>query len=190
MGYMTDIKVIDNVLDEEYFFQLQSYITSDNWPWYYMDNITNVCLGDKQSNYGFFHILKNERGESNQYESVKQLVQTISKHVGSDHIIRCRMDMTVNRGQSYLNEPHVDLTTPHTTTIFYVNDSDGNTVIYNEMYDMPPNVPYLNMHKKLTIKQEIQPKANRLLIFNGLHMHTGHTPTTCNQRVLINSNWT
>ena len=187
MEYMTDIKVIDNVLDEEYFFQLQSHMTSDHWPWFFMNNITSV--DDGQSNYGFFHMLKNEHGESKRYESVKELVQTISKHVGSDHIIRCRMDMTVNRGKSCLCEPHVDLTQPHITTIFYVNDSDGNTVIYNEMYDMPPNVPYMNMHKKLTIKQEIQPKANRLLIFNGLHMHTGHTPTTCNQRVLINSNF-
>ena len=175
---MTDIKVIDNVLDEEYFFQLQSHMTSDHWPWFFMNNITSV--GGGQSNYGFFHMLKNEHGESKRYESVKELVQTISKHVGSNHIIRCRMDMTVNRGDSIKLEPHVDLTIPHTTAIFYVNDVDGNTIIYDQMY---------GDDSKLTIKQEIQPKANRLVIFDGLHLHTGHTPTTCNQRVLINSNF-
>ena len=45
MEYMTDIKVIDNVLDEEYFFQLQSHMTSDHWPWFFMDNITSVGGG-------------------------------------------------------------------------------------------------------------------------------------------------
>ena len=173
---MTDIKVIDNVLDEEYFFQIQSHILSTNWPWYYMDNISNV---EDNNNYGFFNILVNENGVNN-IGPLNELIQETSQRVGSNQLIRCRMDMTTNRGDSIKLEPHVDLTYPHTTAIFYVNDVDGNTIIYDQMY---------GDDSKLTIKQEIQPKANRLIIFNGLHLHTGHTPTTCNQRVLINSNF-
>ena len=103
---MTDIKVIDNVLDEEYFFQLQSYITSDNWPWYYMDNISNV---EDNNNYGFFNILVNENGVNN-IGPLNELIQETAQRVGSDKLIRCRMDMTVNRGDSIKLEPHVDLT--------------------------------------------------------------------------------
>ena len=173
---MTDIKVIDNVLDEDYFFQIQSHILSNNWPWYFMDNISNV---EDNHNYGFFNILVNENGVNN-IGPLNELIQETSQRVGSDKLIRCRMDMTTNRGDSIKLEPHVDLTYPHTTTIFYINDVDGNTVIYDQMN---------GDDSELTIKQEIQPKANRLIVFDGLHLHTGHTPTTCNQRVLINSNW-
>tara|TARA_B100000427_G_C15240043_1_gene477344 strand:+ start:15 stop:617 length:603 start_codon:yes stop_codon:yes gene_type:complete len=199
MEYMTDIKVIDNVLDEDYFFQLQSHMLSNNWPWYFNSNITNGESVDNSTNYGFFNCIIKQREERTigpfgtsviprpynvdtdvNIDLLNAFISTVSSHVGSKQIIRMRMDMTVNRGQSYLNEPHVDLTYPHTTTIFYVNDVDGNTLIYDQMN---------GDDSELTIKQEIQPKANRLIVFDGLHLHTGHTPTTCNQRVLINSNW-
>ena len=196
---MTDIKVIDNVLDEEYFFQLQSHMLSNNWPWYFNSNITNGESADDSTNYGFFNCIIKQREERTigsfgtsviprpynidtdvNIDVLNEFISTVSSHVGSKQIIRMRMDMTVNRGQSYLNEAHVDLTYPHITTIFYVNDVDGNTLIYDQMN---------GDDSELTIKQEIEPKANRLIVFDGLHLHTGHTPTTCNQRVLINSNW-
>ena len=146
-----------------------------------------MCIRDRKgsvSNYGFNHRLINPDDEGYNVGPFNRFVYEVSQEVGLSNVLRCRLDMTTNRGESMLLEPHVDFTYPHTTTIFYVNDSDGNTIIYDQMHQEEGDDEI-----ELTIKQEIEPKANRLIIFDGLHLHTGHTPTTCNQRVLINSNW-
>ena len=41
----------------------------------------------------------------------------------------------------------------------------------------------------LTIQKEIEPKANRMLLFNGKYYHTGHSPANHNTRVLINTDF-
>ena len=66
-----------------------------------------------------------------------------------------------------------------------MNDSDGPTVIFNEKYEGSTEID----QSKLTVQKEIEPKANRLLIFDGHYLHTGHTPAHHNNRVLLNSNF-
>ena len=175
------MKIINDFLEQEYFDELQQYVLSPYFPWYYQNNIS---MKGSVSNYGFNHKLINPDDNGYNVGSFNRFVYEVSQEVGLSNVLRSRLDMTTNRGESMLQEPHVDFTYPHTTTIFYVNDSDGNTVIYNEMHgddEIDEN--------ELTIKQEIEPKANRLIIFNGLHLHTGHTPGMHDQRVLINSNF-
>ena len=174
------MKIINDFLEQEYFDELQHHVLSPYWPWYYQNNIS---MKGSVSNYGFNHRLINPDDEGYNVGQFNRFVYEVSQTVGLSNVLRCRLDMTTNRGESMLLEPHVDFTYPHTTTIFYVNDSDGNTIIYDQMYDKETE------HTQLTIKQEIEPKANRLIIFNGLHLHTGHTPGMHSQRVLINSNF-
>ncbi|BCU98944.1 MAG: hypothetical protein CM15mV24_1690 [Bellamyvirus sp.] len=51
-------------------------------------------------------------------------------------------------------DPHVDNPNPHIATIFYLNDSDGNTVIYNEKIGKTPDID----ESKLTIKRRLNQK--------------------------------
>ena len=96
--------------------------------------------------------------------------------------------MTTYSQESVIFEPHVDLDDPHLTSIFYVNDSDGNTVIYNEKWH-PSLLPNLVVDGELTIMEEIEPVGNRLIAFDGYHMHTGHNPSKHSNRILINTNF-
>ena len=57
-----------------------------------------------------------------------------------------------------------------------INDSDGDTIILGDPSD--------------SRFRRVQPKANRLLTFNGEHMHTGHSPKLHKNRILINANFT
>ena len=72
----------------------------------------------------------------------------------------------------------------HATSIFYVNDSDGNTVIYNQKWN-----PEQGINQELTVMEEIEPVGNRLICFDGLHIHTGHNPMKHSNRILINTNF-
>ena len=94
--------------------------------------------------------------------------------------------MTTYRGpEPLVFAPHVDLDGEHYTSIFYIEESDAPTIIYNEML-MEGDVP---KDMELTEKQRIEPKPNRLVVFKGNYVHTGMCPTTTANRILVNSNF-
>lgn len=76
--------------------------------------------------------------------------------------------------------PHVDFTEikePLLSAIYYVNDSTGDTLIFDQKYG----------HKgPLTVKSRITPKKGRLVVFDGRLLHAGNTPRTNDPRVNIN----
>ena len=88
--------------------------------------------------------------------------------------------MTVYNPDVVMHGPHVDYKDKmHYSSVYYLNDSDGPTVIFNEKLG----------ENSLTIKESIEPKPNRLLLFDGSYLHTGYSPSRHNSRVLINSNY-
>ncbi len=192
------MKIVDNFLSETYFNSLQSYISSSTTqPWYYNDNISINKKTNDLGGFGFSYTILKCKGEylesyyDKYIESGSYTLRTLKRFLfemravtGCDKILRSRMDMTVYSGKSKILEPHTDYKYPHTACIFYVNDSDGNTVIYDQVYNDKDGC-----NQELTIKEEIEPKANRLVVFDGMHIHTGHTPSKHNNRVLINSNF-
>ena len=83
------------------------------------------------------------------------------------------------------NTPHIDIedNIPNAyTLIYYVNDSDGDTIIFNEMYNQSPN-------KKFTINQRITPKMGKAVIFPTHQFHCGSNPINTKARIVINYNF-
>jgi hypothetical protein len=76
------------------------------------------------------------------------------------------------------NHAHIDGDLPHNVLVYYVNDSDGDTFIFNEKYK--------TSFDKLTIKQRITPKKGRVVIFPGEYMHTSSNPIKSQKRIIIN----
>ena len=181
------IRIIDDFLEAEYFAILYNHITSTQFPWYYQDNISLPSPDNTTYNkFGFDHLIYEEGMSIKDIDKiVLPLLNQIMSNVEHSKLIRCRLDMTINRNNTNPLEAHVDFNIPHITTIFYLMNSDGNTILYNEEHN---GVEKTN--DDLTIHQEIEPKANRLLIFDGLTWHTGHTPCYNNRRILINTNLT
>ena len=185
------IEVFDNFLPNEYFEELQSKILGLTQPWYYFDNITFPDrVGDSLGKYGFNYCIIDQGGiigDDPTSKMVYDLLMKMRKISPYKNIYRSRLDLTLHTGESKLGDIHVDQSNPffpHYATIFYVNDSDGNTVIYNEQYEEGKGIP-----EKLTIQREVEPKANRMLLFNGKYYHTGHSPINHNTRVLINTDF-
>ena len=94
-----------------------------------------------------------------------------------------------------INDPHVDFEKEHYTGLLYLNDSDGDTFIYNQKYDPSTNLlmqeyfnTFLNGH--LSVKETISPKQNRLVIFDGHYFHSSSTPTIVPARYVVNFNFT
>ena len=89
-------------------------------------------------------------------------------------ILRSRAKLLTASPDNFTHTPHKDFEFDNIGTIDYVNDSDGDTIIYG------PNGE---------IVDRASPKANRLIIFKGNQPHTGCSPNKTKCRILINSNF-
>jgi hypothetical protein len=79
------------------------------------------------------------------------------------------------------NIPHVD--EPDTnliSAIYYINDSDGDTVLFNEHYSPNKDI------KKLTVACRITPEAGKIVVFPSTQMHASSNPINTPSRYVIN----
>lgn len=83
--------------------------------------------------------------------------------------------------------PHVDgvRSFPYTAAVYYVNDSDGDTVFFNETVD---DIHPENIDKPFTISRVVSPKKGRLILFDGKIYHSSGKPKN-NVRCIINYNF-
>lgn len=86
-----------------------------------------------------------------------------------------------NLSDNTYNIPHIDDNIEHFVMIYYINDSDGDTYIFNETYD--------KTKKELTIYQRIKPKKGKFLVFDGKYFHSSSNPQKSTIRSVININF-
>lgn len=86
------------------------------------------------------------------------------------------------------NPPHCDSTQVNaegktfTTLLYYVNDSDGDTFIFNECM----NPPDWKKPETLTIKQRVTPKKGTAILFDSNRLHASSPPRNTKRRSVIN----
>jgi len=176
------MKIIDDFLSPSYADEIESILDSPNQEWYFNKNISKT-EESKTVNYGFSYWILRPDGNFTA-SKISFLLQPflcqVKDTIQKQTVCRCRLDMTVSSGTEVLHDPHVDMPgINNTTVIYYANKTDGDTVVYNETQ---PSDEY-------TIQYLIPPKKNRLVIFDGNQYHTGHSPLTYQNRILINSNF-
>ena len=176
------MKIIDNFLAKYYLQHLQDNFLGDNSSWSFNDSLTGDDSLKVLGSFGFGIKLHWNGYFTGSYEStlVRGLVFSTQEKVEevfgeSLEIIRARADMTVFNPLNHRHELHTDFQYEHMTAIFYLNNSDGNTILFDR--------------DGKNILAEVEPVENRLLIFDGLLQHTGHSPSNHKSRVLINMNF-
>jgi len=82
------------------------------------------------------------------------------------------------RDQQRHDTIHVNADIPHLVMLYYVNDSDGDTILYDKtLKDIPFGTDYPDDYCKLNITHRISPKKGRVLFFNGSVYHASSAPT-------------
>ena len=117
--------------------------------------------------------------------------------------IRSFFQLNLNiKDKHIVDTPHIDCDYPHLAVIYYPIDSDGDTIIYENMLDMDniyewyfdedeegqTAVPIQPSTNELVIKKRIKPKRGRVVIFDGLHWHTAEQCKEYDKRVVVNAN--
>lgn len=185
------IEVIDGFLSHSYLRDLQNYFLTQKCTWHMNDAITGDSSYGTLGSLGFvIPIYKSRLGLAPDEEYgfdpthastlVRALVLSAQDKVRDltrslDEVIRVRADMTVYNPDKHCHELHTDYMYEHTTAIFYMNTSDGNTLIYDR--------------KGESLLKEVEPIENRLIIFDGMLQHTGHSPAKHKSRMIFNMNF-
>ena len=191
------IYVFDNIIDLDLQEEIKNVLVSDYvyynqpFPWYYVDDIT-VSFDDPNSQRrpGFTHEYVKyegkEKSTGQQLSRFHNLLLPILKNACLKMEIK---DINVLLGRSFLQLPlnlkNRDVDTPHRdiydrdnffVVLYYVCDSDGDTIIYNERKES----------KTYTVKQKVTPKQGRVVLFDGGLMHTAEQPINSNVRCIVN----
>ena len=187
------IKVYDNFLPQPYFDSLRDLLTSPNFAWNFFPNITAMKELSDDNSYGFSFTIFNSIQKYSIRETKESWITlpalfSIQEKVKCKTIVRARYDLTTYNLSNYRHPYHIDMNHhSFVSAILYMNESDGNTLIYDKKVVNANDIDYT---KNYEIKKSIDPLPNRLLVFDGNYVHTGHSPSKHKSRILLNSVYT
>jgi len=189
-------KLLDNALSEDCFLDIKNIIFSDDFPWFY----TKTAYGDKSklslfgysySNTVFAHGVFYDAQAPLIFSITKKLLDNAGEDVKS--VERIRIGSIPATEKTLVHDAHVDFIDSHKTGLFYLNDADGDTIIYNERFDIESKVDaytqYTDIKECLTVRDRITPKSNRFFCFDGLLYHSSSTTTSVDRRIVMNINY-
>jgi|TARA_B110000971_G_C19808774_1_gene407809 hypothetical protein len=185
-----------NVWSPYVFDKITELMTSPMMPWY-------VCITDYYNEDENPHNHKWQHIAYHKDVSDTYMAPWLTMAVGDaisrsgqnlDEIIRVRCSTTTITPENHVADPHVDTDFPHMTALFYLNDSDGDTIVYKDVYDESKRLDQTEYYKQYvktpTVDYTVTPQANKMCWFNGLTYHSSNSPTTVAKRYIINVNYT
>ena len=199
------VKVIDNFIDKKYQESIKeemfgSFDRNGEWqqpdfPWFYSEDVTAAGDPDSQHRPAMCHqyveYIK-EKTAGRVISEYNDIFTNLLKKVGLELGL---YNINILQGRSFLqfpilkerkepDLPHIDLfNRSHIVALYYIIDSDGDTIIYNEREDQGIDASLY------TIKQKVTPKQGRIVIFDGGLYHTAEQPLN-STRCIANYNIT
>lgn len=161
-------KIIDNYLPEKIMSDLENFLLSNNFPYYYTENIAGEDF-KKTNTFMFFHNLILNGQECS---SVGNLITNIiMNNISSKNILRSKINFYLRTDSLQFHDFHLD--DPNNKgikiAIFYINTNDG----FTEFED----------------KSIVNSVRNRLVLFPGNLKHRSTNTTNRKNRINININY-
>lgn len=200
-----DIKIIDDFLPEGYQDAIEKLLLSKDFDWHYVSDVTDQTYKNVEgyvNNDGFSHVFVGPKTNSEYFDFIKPILYQAEESLGitidQKRLWRVRVGLLqpAREGTPEYNNEHVDHIIPHYTALYYVNDTDGPTYIFDQkVTDLPPSkrndadiLNYVN-NTEFTLAAKIEPKKGRFAIFNGQRFHSSSMPRSNNIRMVITFNW-
>ena len=191
---MTEPIIVDDFLPKFYYKSIMDSVDTSNISWYFLKEssgwetppvVDGINFTKNQT--GFAHTIYNENdgGATSQFYPLFYPIQNIISEVFNlsiERLIRIRLGLITNIGITGSHYPHVDMKFPHKTVLLYLNDSDGDTIFYNESF-------VDDSAKSLSVSLTNTPKKNQAVLFDGLQYHSSSFPTLSDYRMTANINF-
>ena len=179
------MRIVDDAAPIEEFSEVCNYISSMSFPWYYGRLITPEQGEVNPYELGWVHPVFNGTDWISAYSTaINHCVLTALEDANEQvhEILRIRVIMNTIAPEPFVLAPHIDTDVPHKTCILYLTECDGDTIFYKERFQG-------QFATEFTEESRVTPKANRMILFDGLQYHSGSTPTKNAARIAINFNY-
>ncbi len=179
------VHVFDDVIHRDYQEEIKYFLMGGDdrsFPWYFIPDITGGNYGiNLQKRAAFSHVLVGDdplycSEQNKQFMNlVKESCSKVNKEKSKVIQARSFLQLPLGIESTDPDSPHIDTEENHFVVLYYVLDSDGDTIIYNEQEES----------ETYTIKERVTPKQGRVVIFDGRFYHTAEQPRH-NPRCVIN----
>ena len=207
---MPTLEVFDDIIDKSLQEKIKFDIldNDEDFHWGFIDDITSASNVATQKRPGFNHIFYQDLGRLNgvigSYQDLSRQCEDYSwmaRDIVYPVIDKLKLKMTqIIKSKTFLQVPlnlkdyavdnaHIDMMRLHLVILYYVIDSDGDTIIYNSQWEKGETLKNSEETAKLLIKKKVTPKQGRVIVFNGSYWHTAEQPKD-NNRCVINTNIT
>jgi hypothetical protein len=181
------LNIIDDFIKPRLQDEIENVLLNGNFPYYYLKESVNKneCgFGDTMEDDNtleipqFYHMVVTDgRVNSEHHTVVSSVSSKLIDIVDVDCFIsRCKINLNTmdTRFKDKYHTPHIDNAyEEQITAIYYVNDSDGDTIFFDNAGN---------------ITDRITPKKGRLVWWKGRVFHAKSSPVETTQRVVINFN--
>jgi hypothetical protein len=154
----SDLKVIDNAIEESRFEEVQNYVLSQKFPWFY----NPVVLPGIEDQYQYTHTVYDMYAPQSKVYDI--LAPELVKMLNPKCFYRIYINSLPRYHEIVTNPWHVDVTDKKTAT-FYFNTNNGQT--------------------RFKSGECIDSIENRMITFNSKTLHTGTTCTDATRRVVM-----
>ena len=200
-----EILVIENVVPLSFQDAIIDRVQGDrHFPWFLLHRIghpdhygpgTSPQYLDPNitDDVGFFHMAFDGNDSSQHFDFFRCILEFFAEKTGIriGNLLRIRLRYThkgVNHDKNKYAAPHVDFNTgrPYNTLVYYVDNSDGDTIIFDKIFNPAEETYNPVFAKPLTELVRITPTKGTGLFFNGHRYHAGNFPINCSSRIVIN----
>jgi hypothetical protein len=115
--------------------------------------------------------------------TLELLHKFLSKHnIPIKQITRIKSNILTKSSNSGYHSPHIDHDFEHKVFLYYVNDSDGDTIFFNEFWssDNPAT------EETLTEQIRVAPQQGLGVVFDGFQYHASTSPQDNKFRCVVN----
>ena len=191
-----EIAVIDDIINTKYQEGIRGILLGDDnfkgrpFPWFYTEDVTGAGEEDSQHRAALAHeyvfLDDDDTGRvisdfhSMFIPMLKEVMYRIGLKTEETDILQGRSFLQLPRNiqREDVDTPHIDIDdVKHLVALYYVCDSDGDTIIYNERVQS----------ENYTIKRRVTPKQGRIVVFDGSLYHTAEQPLH-STRCVVNYN--
>ena len=189
------MKLIENILADDVKDRIKGVLLRDNFDWFYNGSTARIIPGNKSAiedsntkdSIQFTHKLFTDGNFDSEYvEYVMKIMKSLEEKEGivctTLHRAKCNLvPQDISYGADQYHPPHIDSKDVNDNTytlVYYVNDSDGDTFLFNEKFG--------DEFEDLTIAHRQTPKEGSALLFKSTNYHASSSPVNTKSRVVIN----
>lgn len=186
---------INSLISEKESLNIQNYLMNSDIKWIFSENtVSNKFI----PNYNFLENLvdswqlvnlvlaNNEIYDEKTFNVIRPIIDKFIEHqkIKDFYIDKIKINTLFqkeNYKNCYYNTPHQDCQVENfRTLLYYVNDSDGDTIFFND------DDVDINSKINLKIEEKITPKRGSVVVFNSNQYHASSNPILNKRRLVIN----